>query len=301
MSKWLSSETMKGAIEIVGYKSMPAGAQTNMDHALCPAGVDTKGRLYVKVSDDDSMILAYCHHCGGRGFHKRNKYTSSTTDSTTGVVDLMTCAINKGFYDAEKKFLVSDALHDHKDLSSILRSRIFWWTHDCFVALSDADFFDMRVNAFGVWIPFDSEEHGLVRLDYRTFVPTLPKWNRQIKYSNDGKKLCDNVAVFNPNDSDIGVVCEDPFSAMKIGVTGYAGVCLSGSEITSEQVLKLSGMFDRIFVWMDNDSNLIRMKSCKIGDSFKLFHDNVHKIDHPDDPKNCTMVQIEDYVRSKST
>ena len=40
--------------------------QINIDHVLCPAGLDTKKRLYIRRKSD--CILAYCHNCGGHGF-----------------------------------------------------------------------------------------------------------------------------------------------------------------------------------------------------------------------------------------
>lgn len=52
------------------FKEMGAhlhpGEQLRIDHVDCPAGRDTKGRLYVKRKDDDTL-LAYCHNCGDYG------------------------------------------------------------------------------------------------------------------------------------------------------------------------------------------------------------------------------------------
>src|SRR5688572_12518334 len=48
------------------------GEQVHVNHDSCPAGTDTKKRLYIRRTNE--AILAYCHNCGGhlvkRGRHK---------------------------------------------------------------------------------------------------------------------------------------------------------------------------------------------------------------------------------------
>lgn len=45
---------------------LPAGEQVRINHEQCPAGEDTRQRLFVKRKQDDA-VLAYCHNCGGWG------------------------------------------------------------------------------------------------------------------------------------------------------------------------------------------------------------------------------------------
>lgn len=47
------------------------GRQTHFNHDNCPAGKDTKARLYVKRVAGGA--LAFCHHCGGHGYHYDTK------------------------------------------------------------------------------------------------------------------------------------------------------------------------------------------------------------------------------------
>lgn len=47
---------------------IPSGVgQYSFNHEGCPAGVDTKKRLYIKVISNGNLV-AYCHHCGNKGF-----------------------------------------------------------------------------------------------------------------------------------------------------------------------------------------------------------------------------------------
>ena len=65
------------------------GKQIRINHTKCPAGEDTKERLYVKR--DYNRILAYCHNCTGWGLIKRTstsswKYVSPQIKTAVGMV-----------------------------------------------------------------------------------------------------------------------------------------------------------------------------------------------------------------------
>ena len=51
-------------------EDLTLGEQVHINHENCPAGEDTKQRLYIKRGDEDGRdcILAYCHNCGLSGF-----------------------------------------------------------------------------------------------------------------------------------------------------------------------------------------------------------------------------------------
>lgn len=49
--------------------------QVRVNHDNCPAGHDTRARLYIKR--DDKAVLAYCHNCGGhhvKSLHKKTRH-----------------------------------------------------------------------------------------------------------------------------------------------------------------------------------------------------------------------------------
>lgn len=47
------------------------GEQHRFNHAKCPAGEDTRRRLYVKAVNPSSTWIAYCHNCGNSGASRR--------------------------------------------------------------------------------------------------------------------------------------------------------------------------------------------------------------------------------------
>lgn len=48
-------------------ESLSQGEQINVNHKDCPAGVDTRKRLYIKRTTAGA-ILAYCHHCNSKAY-----------------------------------------------------------------------------------------------------------------------------------------------------------------------------------------------------------------------------------------
>jgi hypothetical protein len=67
------------------------GDQVHVNHQLCPAGVDTKKRLYLKQIED-GKILGYCHHCGESGILNGQK----TIKSLAALKDPLTREIKQG-------------------------------------------------------------------------------------------------------------------------------------------------------------------------------------------------------------
>jgi 5S rRNA maturation endonuclease (ribonuclease M5) len=58
--------------------SLVIGEQTRINHDNCKAGVDTRGRLYVKR--DQHAVLAYCHNCGDYGIASRGPKIKNIKD-----------------------------------------------------------------------------------------------------------------------------------------------------------------------------------------------------------------------------
>ncbi len=55
-------------------EKLAIGKQIRLNHRHCPAGTDTRQRLYVKRTHD--AVLAYCHNCGGHGIVGIGKNTT---------------------------------------------------------------------------------------------------------------------------------------------------------------------------------------------------------------------------------
>ena len=56
--------------ELLGHE-IAVGEQTHVDHLRCPAGSDTRQRLYIKRLGTDAYV-GHCFNCGGSGYHFGN-------------------------------------------------------------------------------------------------------------------------------------------------------------------------------------------------------------------------------------
>jgi len=63
----------------------PAPGQIHINHEDCPAGVDTKRRLYIRRKENGSDIVAFCHHCSKSGYvHQTGLHPRETHPPTEG-------------------------------------------------------------------------------------------------------------------------------------------------------------------------------------------------------------------------
>ena len=59
--------------ELLGH-AIDIGEQISVDHQHCPAGADTRQRLYIKRVGTDAYV-GHCFNCGGSGYHFGNTPT----------------------------------------------------------------------------------------------------------------------------------------------------------------------------------------------------------------------------------
>lgn len=57
-------------------RSLKRGATVRVNHDACPAGRDTKRRLYLTCPEaSPNVVLGYCHNCAGSGIYRRDSGT----------------------------------------------------------------------------------------------------------------------------------------------------------------------------------------------------------------------------------
>lgn len=60
--QWINMREYSSVIDTINE-----GETTRLNHEDCPAGQDTKQRLYLTKSPHGGAVLAYCHNCGNKG------------------------------------------------------------------------------------------------------------------------------------------------------------------------------------------------------------------------------------------
>ena len=277
------------------------GEQTNLNHLGCPAGTDIKARLYVKVTEDGRMTLAYCHHCGQRGGLKRAYFGPVKTDTATIVGG--PGYIGKEYYNTAKDMSTLTQI-DRVHATEAGPLRYLYDSPESVGLMAAREHYGIRYHN-GDWscrtgwaIPYYDGHNVLVGVDIRhpSSGTSKSKWERFKAMDKDGQYLGGRFVVYNNTDSKTCVLCEDPVSAIKLDMAGFAGVSIMGTNISSEDLLKLRTLYDKLVVWLDNDSITVRSASKDIERRAGLFFPDVVLAGGLSDPKIFSLHLIRNYL-----
>jgi hypothetical protein len=264
------------------YKALnyPVG-ELHQNHQLCPGGEDRRKRLYTTLVEDGSKILCHCFNCGASGVVFLKAFRSTLfevmNEVASGKPESPNAKAWATWLHAQTQYKETDPLY-----LSDAAYRLNEWPYSGFKEQSALlkwqamNYYGMRKHVGG-FIMTPRGEHGF---DFRT-IGAKNMWRvTHPDHAQDSKLL-----VYNTNNSDIAVIVEDPISAMKVDICGYAGVALCGSSLSNEDAFKLSMRFKYFVVWLDNDSPEIIANS-KIARARLLLYTNNVGLNFVDsDPK----------------
>lgn len=220
--------------EYVPYASDTVGFQVNINHEDCPAGIDTKARLYIKRTDGG--IVAHCHHCGKSGFFVNG---SSRVRAPKHV------EVHRD--EAEyKQPMRAECVRRNGTINGaelIKRDKAFAGPALSFIEDSSVEGTPL------LWLIADYNG-SLIGHQYRWLDGRKPKTKTylKVKPSRGGWEGI-------PGSTGTCVIVEDPMSAHMIQlVLGTKGRvhCLFGTKLTADAEFFLAN-FSRIVVWLDPD------------------------------------------------
>lgn len=260
------------------------GQQVRINHDACPAGRDTKQRLFIKRAF--RKVLAYCHNCGGH--HVRG----------TG---------KGGVREAEviRELLAKDERETRSASEVLLPADIKYnpaaWPDDARAWLYQYDIDDTDIAEYSIGY---SESWGRVILPVYASGKCVFWQGRQIdgpapKYISVrcAKKPLFTAPTYAPT-SDRVVITEDMLSAIRVAKTGCAdAVALLGTGGPDDLPVRLAGYKD-VICWLDKD---YAGKTASFDLRHRLatvMHANVWWCS-ADEPKRCTDQQIKDYTDIK--
>jgi hypothetical protein len=212
------------------------GEQVHINHDSCPAGVDTKRRLYIK--NTANAVLAYCHHCDGhyvkpKGKRRRAEVEEELVRATSSVqlsmpTDTLTWDRTTWSDEALKWVL----FHHIEDSTALRRGLLYSPSWDrLFIPARTFDECETRV-----W-----QARSLT--------------GRQPKYITGGDKTF--PAVYNVRTCTVSrniVITEDMTSAIRIAQdTNCDAMALLGTSL-NERHIDVLRQYKKTFVWLDNDA-----------------------------------------------
>jgi len=230
--------------------------QVHLNHEDCPAGHDTKKRLYIKRTGDYNgrhNYIAYCQHCSSGG-----RYVSPLLAHKKPRQAVVATTAN-----GRRRFVLP------ADFTGDARS----WPAGARVWLYRYGITDAEIKHYGIgW----SEERGRVVLPvYNDGKLALYQTRRIRKYDSKPKYLTyrnESRLFITRYNVDTCVITEDFLSAIKCGrLTNTAGCALLGASLQDKHILTLLSSFNKFIIFLDDDNSQVRRSQLKIKHKLELF------------------------------
>ena len=268
--------------EYIRKCGLAQGESIRFDHENCPAGEDTKRRLYLTRPDDNpNQYLGYCHNCGEGTVYsapgKPIRYRFGSADTIPGVDET----------DLKKNSFIIRAYELEADPSRIPEHGIDYINSFGMAWITTGCYWYSKRNAIA--FPVTGGGYQL-----RSFNPRSPKYETIVpKDSLMYSDTSDTVSPFG-----ITILTEDYLSAKKISLyTTYAGVANLGTACKPEAYVdsKLLNYAGRIGIWFDNDSDKIKQNAQTVAKVMRMIHKkDVFVIDNAADPKHYKPSEIDE-------
>jgi len=256
--------------EYVPYAPDGAGEQIHINHEKCPAGEDTKQRLYIRRLDDGLTVLAYCHHCGRGGSF--NTASSANIESAKSRYRPKHSAKQKLVYRPESS---------STDISG-WPSRARAWLYRYGITNKEIKDYGIFYNPTNmrVGIPVFGAD-GIRAIQYRKIFDKPydegPKY-----YTVTGT----DVPIYrsrNWSNSSTVVLCEDAISAIKCG-RFLPSAALVGTYLNDKHINELVTNYDTFLIFLDDDNPAVRLQQLVLKNRLSVFGEA--RIIHTDkDPK----------------
>lgn len=219
-------------VEMQTYDFPAVGQQIAVNHEDCPAGVDTKKRLYIKRTPD--AVLFYCHHCSQRGYYRTHDVN----------------------YRASEVVAVPD------ESSHLIRKTAVDLSH----TVGEVDMEKWSIEARLWWLSYGLEQEDATKHQVQWYNQRLwlnaggTAWQGRV-FRNDGscKYLTLSITKHMPAMflADVFneqlVVVEDLVSAYKLNKAGYNVMCLMGTSLSDVHLAKAI-TYKSVDVWLDEDA-----------------------------------------------
>ena len=295
----------KIAIEDYEVHDMDVDEQRKFNHINCPAGMDTKHRLYIKRIEDGHLY--YCHHCGTRGIqrtrlskvrayqaqHTGTKGSSGTDNQKPELGNETLCNNQRGINQAVPRLeLPSDIDADPRCWPREARGWVLRY-------ITEKESKDYGICYSGsnrrVYLP-SVGDCGISVIQSRKIFPDDPK----PKYLTQRNYMPRNILFNGSVRGDLLVLTEDMLSAIKCARHADAYPLLSSSIDTVGLTTIMRAKYPRIVIWLDDDNRHVKKSQRDLKNLLELCTDAVVKVVHTKgkDPKAHTDKEIKDILTS---
>ena len=260
-------------MDLSKYKNPTAPIDVPIRYAQCPFCKRRKN-AFVVIPRQKGYFL-FCHRCHKRAWLPRDKATPSQV----------------------KKLLLPEKVSSYTiklplDFSKDIPNEGYVWLYN--YGLSNSEIQELGVG-------YSPSMHRIIFPFYND--GRLIYW--QGRYLDNYKKhktpkyitrtvVNNNFWIYNPKESDTCVVVEDMLSAVKVGMSGFAGVCAFGTNISDTLIKECCSNFQFVYLWLDPDMKgkmaKVQKRAATLGQKIKVV------LTQKDDPKAFSLDEIKKVI-----
>ena len=289
------------------FDPLPAGETVSVNHIDCPAGTDTKGRLYLtRPAGTPNIVLGYCHNCGESGVKRGSdsEQYRAITESPTTRVNTSVFSVPVGLIIEPKRWPIQATV---------------WRIQKCIP----------ESTIRGTGIAYDPHSNSIYLPIYNTLRYEDNEWRThglkgyQLRHLGGGSKyttcLKDNLTpmtsrIYGKIYSKVPiatVLVEDLASALVVTLAASDNksytvdvICNYGIQVKPEtlQYTGAPGVINTSdknvnIVWLDNDNDTVIRKALDIANVWKMVSGTTTYIENTfSDPKNHSHDEIREVI-----
>lgn len=283
--------------EFISFAPKNKGEQVHVNHEGCPAGIDNKRRLYVKRSEDGTVV-AYCHHCNQSG----SSSDSVRTGSTSGTLDAVLAGTGRGRGLASQRTTGYQGSYGRGSQGTkVVAQRASPTSGALFNPRDWPVAAQVWLNKYGIdqskWRWYYEPRLGRLCYTLRdTDNNPVFKCCRGIEQTNpkylNFKQESDNSRQFLGTEGEWLVITEDIVSAQRCVDAGYAAFPMLTTVVTDKDLLHLTDRFSCVILMLDNDNIDVDTKRNKLKTKLELLGCKVISLSDTTDPKNYTHTEL---------
>lgn len=242
-------------LEALPIGGMKVGEQGNWNHSDCPAGIDTRRRLYIKRKDN-RLWVAFCHNCGESGALKSGVLIPTMADLAHQLRDVVVIKPddpNTSTFEMPGAVTLPDDFTQDPSFLDTWVLRRLWDNHSTVeVAVKHGWGFSPSRNQ--MITPIYHKDGNMGGYQARNAPGILPKCITTYAQGHKGYPL-----FYRRLESNILIIVEDPLSAMRLHEeTFVTSVALLGTHLNAHalsQIIHYVKQEDvkHITIWMDAD------------------------------------------------
>lgn len=242
--------------EYLPYAPDGVGEQVRVNHEGCPAGEDTKRRLYIRRAEDGITILAFCHHCRKRG--------SYNTFATSNIKAAKSRYLPKSSVKSEYVHYPASSCREPREWPSAARA----WLYRYGITNKEIDSYGIFYNPdnLRVGIPVFGSG-GVGAIQYRRI---FPQWDSGPKYTTISSATVPLYRSRSWTSGSSVVLCEDAISTIKCG-RHLPAAALIGTYLRDEHIYELVDRFDTFIIFLDDDNSDVRKQELLLKNRLDVF------------------------------